>query len=248
MYLGRCFFTTDNYVGSYGQSIKLTPRLCVIFKMTILLTLIERGWLVTKANLGSGNLAKLVNCVIFLENSNGGFRKMKLGVKNGTVSLVDPKTDWSDFFLAEKKKILSILPNENYILEHIGSTSILGIVAKPIIDMALGLPNFKKSDEFINLLTQLEYKSKGYYSDGLGFVLVKEKKGYRTHCIHLLDMSLKRWDDCIYFRDQLNSDQNLRVGYANFKKELEKKYSDNRKMYTSEKNIFVNEILNKRKV
>ena len=150
---------------------------------------------------------------------------------------------WSEAFELEKKRISSELAVYLPTIEHIGSTAIIGIASKPIIDIAVGLPKYDFAELAIQKLANLGYSSRGFRSDGLGTILELKDGKNRTHCIHLLDMSKPRWDDCIFFRDTLQNNSKLRTEYQDLKKELSQKYKNDRQKYTQEKNIFVGRIL-----
>ncbi|MCK5475009.1 MAG: GrpB family protein [Candidatus Pacebacteria bacterium] len=58
-----------------------------------------------------------------------------IGLKRGTVKLTAHHKQWHKLFEVEKKLLLTMLANDNVVIEHVGSTAVEGVVAKPIIDM-----------------------------------------------------------------------------------------------------------------
>jgi GrpB-like predicted nucleotidyltransferase (UPF0157 family) len=171
---------------------------------------------------------------------------MKLGIPNTAVELVPYTSLWVEAFEIEKRRILGQISAFSATIEHIGSTSIEGIAAKPIIDIAVGISSYDSVETVIQKLSELGYTSRGYRSEGLGPILELKNGEDRTHCIHLLDMSNPHWDDCIFFRNILQSHNQLRDEYQNLKLVLSQKYKNERQKYTQEKNIFVDRILRMR--
>lgn len=72
---------------------------------------------------------------------------MKLGLKYDEVRIVPFDSEWKVEFSNVKQEIQSVLENDDNRIEHIGSTAIEGISAKPIIDILLGVDDFHKMDK-----------------------------------------------------------------------------------------------------
>ena len=66
--------------------------------------------------------------------------------------------NWEKQFEEEKRRILSVTPNKKIQIEHIGSTSIKGLGAKPIIDMMIGLPKLEDFEELIFPLSTIDFE------------------------------------------------------------------------------------------
>jgi GrpB-like predicted nucleotidyltransferase (UPF0157 family) len=172
---------------------------------------------------------------------------MILGVPNDSVFLAEYSRGWIEAFETEREKILQKVKSFGTVIEHIGSTSIPGILAKPIIDIAVGIQMYEGVDQVISKLSEVGYSSRGFRSDTLGIVLELKNGNLRTHCVHLLNMSTRYWDDSIYFRDILRSNSVLREQYQNLKVELSKLFAEDRSQYTKRKNAFVDQILKQRR-
>ena len=63
--------------------------------------------------------------------------------------------NWSKEYEQEKKKIMGVLKRNNICIEHIGSTSVIGLGAKPILDIMVGVNNLEEVDKFIEPLKQI---------------------------------------------------------------------------------------------
>lgn len=72
---------------------------------------------------------------------------MNLGLKNNEVRLVEYSPKWRDEFERSKNLILDHTHIPENRIEHIGSTSIIGMSAKPIIDIVIGVDDLEKVDK-----------------------------------------------------------------------------------------------------
>ena len=165
-----------------------------------------------------------------------------MSLKTGTVKLekYDPK--WHKMFLLEKNNLKKLFGDLAIEIEHVGSTSVEGLSAKPIIDIAVGMKDLKDfskvKEKFIN----------DPYSVKEDSVADEEliRKGYpnTSYLIHVMEIDSKRYKDQIIFRDYLIKNSNALRRYEDLKIKLAKEFADNRKMYTASKNDLINELLN----
>lgn len=163
----------------------------------------------------------------------------------GEVRLEPYNPLWKEKFVIEKENLLKMMGGIVITIEHIGSTSIEGLSAKPIIDIAVAvnrLTDFEKvKQEFLN---NSEYSIKED-SPSDEILVRKGPEESRTHFIHIMELESSRYKNTILFRDYLIAHSKERLEYEELKTELAGKYSDNRVMYTSLKNDFITDILNK---
>jgi GrpB-like predicted nucleotidyltransferase (UPF0157 family) len=142
----------------------------------------------------------------------------------------------------EKEVLINIFKDENFIYEHVGSTSIKGLAAKPIVDIAIGVSNLDQIDKYVDTLKSM-YTVK-YNNDSDEILLIKENDVETFFLIHILEKNSKRYLNLIKFRDILNKNPDIVKEYENLKLGLLKKYADNRKLYTQSKNDFIQGVLN----
>ena len=92
------------------------------------------------------------------------------------------------------------------IIQHIGSTSITGIKAKPIIDIAVGVSSFEKLEFFFNKLKKYSIcKSIGQPFDNIVLFSRDElTTGYRVNNIQIVIYGSDKWNSHILFRDYMN--------------------------------------------
>ena len=71
-----------------------------------------------------------------------------IGLKRGIVKLVRYNPRWQESFKGEEKNIRKVFGPDALEIQHVGSTAIVGILAKPIIDIALIVPSLKKAKRY----------------------------------------------------------------------------------------------------
>lgn len=169
---------------------------------------------------------------------------MTLGLKRGTVKLEPHNKQWEIQAKKSITKLHNILDGFAIDIQHIGSTSIPSISAKPIIDIVVGVNNVS---DILSYNTELE--NQGFFfrpSDDksqLLYVMGDFNADTRTHHIHIVKWNGKEWKDYLNFRDFLIANPLIAKEYQTLKKQLAKKYYNNRSSYTKAKNEFITEIL-----
>jgi GrpB-like predicted nucleotidyltransferase (UPF0157 family) len=117
------------------------------------------------------------------------------------IELSEYNPNWHTIFLKEKSLLESVLPPTAHI-EHIGSTSIKGLCAKPIIDILCGLDNFILADELIDKIVSLNYEYVEEYT-----ALIPERRYFKKSGfhIHMVQNDGQFWKRHLFFRDFLKS-------------------------------------------
>ena len=132
-------------------------------------------------------------------------------------------------------------------IEHIGSTSVPGLSAKPIIDLMAKFKNFESIDSFIanNLLQLPEWNFVPTELDERPWrrFCVMVKDSYRFAHLHLVPINSERWDQHISFREILRKDEDLRNEYQDLKDRLAKELGNDREAYTEAKAQFIVKVL-----
>ncbi|MGZ9583757.1 GrpB family protein [Paenibacillus marinisediminis] len=130
-------------------------------------------------------------------------------------------------------------------VEHIGSTSIPNLPAKPIIDMMAKINSFDDLDKIVDKLSFHNWNYVPPELDGKGwrrfFVKVKDDK--RECHLHLMLEDGDRWEKQLLFRDKLRERPLLARQYAELKRKLANENKDDREAYTEAKTDFVKSIL-----
>lgn len=170
-----------------------------------------------------------------------------MGLSPKKVELVQYKSTWNTEFLKEKEALDLLFKDDIVTIEHVGSTSIPNIKAKPIIDIVVGLKQFEYGERYIEPLLELGYIFKGHLGKSRRYFFSKGNDIERTHHLHLVEFGDRNWKNQILFRDYLLANSDIAKEYNELKQLLEEKYSDDRTSYTDKKSKFVLEIISKAK-
>jgi len=152
------------------------------------------------------------------------------------IQLVEQQACWEDWYQIEKDRLLPLLPRTIKI-QHIGSTSINGIWAKPIIDILVEA-NVSDHDAIKNLLLQNAYRCMAQTKARIDFNMGYTPNGFAEKVFHLHLRKLGDNDE-LYFRDYLNEHSELAKEYEKLKLSLWKQFEHNRDGYTESKTEFV---------
>lgn len=161
------------------------------------------------------------------------------------MNIVEHDPRWEKMFEVEKA-ILKKVFNENIIkIEHIGSTSVPDLAAKPIIDIIIIVYDINKVNKFNGEMAKYGYTAKGEYGmpGRRYFVKLKEDGINRTHHVHIFEKENLFTDNMLLFRDFLRVNKQARIKYENTKRELSKKYYHDSTSYTNGKSDCINEII-----
>ncbi|MEL7532335.1 MAG: GrpB family protein [Bacteroidota bacterium] len=167
-----------------------------------------------------------------------------LGLERGSIRLVPHQASWKATFEAERQKIAFALAGSILNIEHIGSTAIPSIVAKPVIDMAISLVHLEDGLACVAALEDLGYLYKG--ENG-----IQGRHYFRTHAeivkfhIHMFAEGNAKLRDHLLFRDYLIAHAVEAKAYNDLKIKLSQQFASDRAAYTANKNDFISEILDK---
>ncbi len=166
-----------------------------------------------------------------------------LGLKYGTVRLVDHDTSWSQAFANEHALLHEAFKGLDICIEHVGSTAVPGLPAKPILDMAVGITTLADIPACIARLQQLGYEYRGDAGPHGGHLFVRAIGDIRTHHLHVVLLDGPAWRGYLGLRDLLRTDPVAREQYATGKAELARRFADDRKAYTQAKEPLVGGLL-----
>ena len=164
-----------------------------------------------------------------------------LGVPRGRVELAGPTSAWVALFETEAELIAAALRRFDASVEHCGSTSVPGIPAKPIIDILIGLPAPLDVAALAEALAAIGYEHATWA--GVPGHEVFGKGEPRTHLLHVVPHGGDAWGRMLAFRDALRSDPALAAEYAELKRDLARRFADDRPAYTDGKSAFVTRVL-----
>lgn len=161
------------------------------------------------------------------------------------VALVPYDPRWTSLFVDERDRLLSLFPKQWLGIEHIGSTAIPGMPAKPIIDIMAGVESMAVADALGPALLESHYTTSAEYNASLADRrwFMRYANGHRTHHLHVMLHGGRDWHRRLRFRDALRADTQLAQRYAELKHELTLMYTSDREAYTRAKTDFVLAVL-----
>lgn len=166
-----------------------------------------------------------------------------LGLKRGTVVLSPHREEWRKTAKETAEVLKKVLGDKVCGIEHVGSTSIHGISAKPIIDIAVGVKNKNEIMQFADILGDCGIIFRKQDERELLFVMGNLEEDFITHHIHVIDYDGTEWKNYILFRDYLSRFTEKAKEYETLKKELAVIFSCDRENYTKGKSEFIQNIL-----
>jgi GrpB-like predicted nucleotidyltransferase (UPF0157 family) len=158
--------------------------------------------------------------------------------------VIEPYTfHWPLAFESERDKLRVVLaPWLAGEIEHVGSTAIPGLAAKPVIDIMAPVQSLEASAPAIQVLTDHHYCYYPYKADVMHW-FCKPSPQIRTHHLHLVPAKSQLWNDRLAFRNALRASSALVAEYADLKRRLAQKYPEDREAYTEGKSSFVTRVL-----
>jgi Uncharacterized conserved protein len=164
-----------------------------------------------------------------------------IGLKRGSVLLSPHNEEWHMLFEEEKSRVLDSIGEYIVAVEHVGSTAICGISAKPIIDIAVAIRTFDEGTKCVAGLERLDYEYKG--ENGVPERHFFGKGIPRTHHLHMVAIDSDFWSSHLVFRDYLNEHHLVALEYNRLKQNLAGRFPENREAYTDGKALFVKSVL-----
>ena len=159
---------------------------------------------------------------------------MALGLQRGIVRLCPHDPAWetlAEECISELKELLgSCAPD----IQHVGSTSVRAIRAKPILDIAVAVKELDDIFPFLPVLAEHGYIRRNYDNAGEVF-LVCGVEEQRTHYIHVVPLDSPEWRNYLRFRDYLNRNEEAARRYEARKLELSAEFPEDRASYTEGK-------------
>ncbi|SHE33951.1 GrpB family protein [Clostridium fallax] len=170
-----------------------------------------------------------------------------IGLSRKKVKIVPYNNQWKEEYIKEEKLLYSLVGKYVLDIQHVGSTSIEGLDAKHIIDIAIAVKSLENVENFKYLLEEIGYS----FRENAGVLgrlfFAKGSENLRTHYLHIEVFNSDIWKNHIYFRNYLRIHTEYILEYSKLKKALAIKYKDDRNTYTKEKDKFITMILKKAK-
>ena len=167
-----------------------------------------------------------------------------LGLKRGTVELLPHQPEWDAQACAAIALLKRLLGDAAVDIQHVGSTAIPAIHAKPIVDIAVGVRALEDTLSHIESLERagVLYRGEDHPSQQL-FVMGNDERDIRTHHIHVVPWKGLAWNHYIAFRDYLNAFPEKAREYDALKRSLAARFADDRPRYTAGKQALIDRLL-----
>jgi GrpB-like predicted nucleotidyltransferase (UPF0157 family) len=167
-----------------------------------------------------------------------------LGLNRSEVVVVPYDARWPSLFEEARAELKSVLGPRVLGIHHVGSTSVVGLCAKPILDLLVSVPDLDDARELVPELASLGYgfrpqeeiPDRHYFRRPPGGDL-------RTHHLSLAEPDSRHHKVTIAFRDALRRDPKLASSYADLKLRLAERFPHDRPAYIEGKSDFVHEVL-----
>jgi GrpB-like predicted nucleotidyltransferase (UPF0157 family) len=167
-----------------------------------------------------------------------------LGLQRGTIRIVPADPAWATAFVAEHVRLNAAIGHLVVDIQHVGSTSVPGLDAKPVIDIALAVASPDDIARCRPLVLALGYLDLGDGGSDGGYLFVRERQPeLRTHHLHIVTRDDPQWANYLRFRDRLRADDALRDEYGALKRTLQETFAHNRRGYTEAKGPFICSVL-----
>lgn len=159
------------------------------------------------------------------------------------IRIVDYDPAWPVLFEQERRLLEPVLsPWLAGSIEHIGSTAVPGLAAKPVIDIMAAVRDLPTSFDARDALVPLQYMYFPYRPDVMHW-FCKPSPQHRTHHLHLIPAGSALWKERLIFRDHLRRTPSAAKEYAELKRELAARHGSDRETYTEAKTDFVQAIV-----
>jgi len=167
-----------------------------------------------------------------------------LGLPDDRVTLRPYTPLWHWLFLLDKQRLQRVLKPHVLDIQHVGSTAIPGMVAKPILEILVAIADFEQGVQCISGVERLGYV---YQGENEALRQYRFIKGHRqTHSLYIVEYNSQAFLEKIYFRDYLKNHPKAAQKYASLKHRLARKYPGNRIAYQKEKEVFIQQVLSTR--
>jgi len=160
------------------------------------------------------------------------------------VEIVAYDSSWPLLFAQERRALLRTIAS--WLagpIEHIGSTAIPGLAAKPVVDIMAAVSSLEASRPAIEAAAEIGYCYFPYRAESEHW-FCKPSPMFRTHHLHLMPIGSRQWLDAIAFRDYLRTHPTIAAEYETLKRQLARDFHFDREGYTEAKDPFINRIIN----
>ena len=166
-----------------------------------------------------------------------------IGLARGIVQLKQYSPEWKTLFEQEADLLRATMDVAALQVDHIGSTAIVGMSAKPIIDLVVVVSSLNEAGVWIPRLEALGYEHRATDDVVDRLFFAKGPQSHRTHHLSLTEARSEFYTEKVLFRDYLGSHREAFDGYLELKQKLAQRYPTDRCSYTEGKRRFVERVI-----
>jgi len=155
------------------------------------------------------------------------------------VEIAEYDPAWPALYERERDLIAGALDDLVVAIEHVGSTAVSGLGAKPIIDMMIGVRALVDGERCVRRLEELGYEYKGEFGIPGRLYFRKIVEGKRRYQIHMVEAGSDFWERHLLFRDYLREHPEEAHDYYELKVRLAAEFGTDREGYTEAKTEFI---------
>ncbi|MEZ6052593.1 MAG: GrpB family protein [Planctomycetaceae bacterium] len=157
-------------------------------------------------------------------------------------TFTDYSPDWPEAFRREEGLLRALLGDVIVTVHHIGSTSVPGLAAKPIIDLLPVVRDIRQVDAATSALTETGYRSWGEYGLAGRRFFTKDHQGHRTHNIHMYQTGNPSIERHLAFCALLREDLELQREYVRIKREAYARFPSDINAYNDAKDAWIKQV------
>lgn len=167
-----------------------------------------------------------------------------LGLKRSTVALLPHQPEWDESAAEAIAALKGVLGDAAVDIQHVGSTAIPAIRAKPIVDLMVALRALADVEPYVDALAEKGFLDRGEDHPGQRlFVIAGKDADTRTHHIHVVEAGSEACQNYLAFRDYLNAFPEKAKRYEACKEALAAEYPLDRGRYTAGKEAVIGELM-----
>lgn len=166
----------------------------------------------------------------------------------GPITICDYDPTWPAQFEQERTRLQTALGSIVTTIEHVGSTAVPGLAAKPIIDVLVGVRSLSEARlRSVDALAVLGYTYMAAYEAWLPGEMLFRKgpPGPWTHHAHLMEPSSPRWEELMSVRDYLRTHHDVATAYGELKRALALVFGDDIAGFRDAKRPFLQAVMAK---
>ena len=160
------------------------------------------------------------------------------------INIVKYNPNWANIFHQTKLQLEKVFPETDIV--HIGSTSVDGLMSKPIIDILIGVPKQTTLDDYIDAISSLGFTYISEFEKDIPNrrFFIFEINNKKTHHIHLVKKDTDWFKRHITFRDELRENKKVKFDYQSLKLQLATKDWKSGDEYAEAKSSFIRSVEN----